>query len=328
MVAALRTKGRGLLSPASAAAAAELPVGLASLLVVKAGRRLLRARAVGRRGTEPPSRELGWVGWSELNMGRSTLIRTMIVSPRWNPHAIQHLLGPLAVQRSLAIDVAAASRSARIWIISVYRDGVAVHGLTNTSATSDGWHEISLSPGSYSLAVRYYGLRPGAGCPALVVDHQQCISEKSVEIERQGYRRFLESLRNRKGCGYRFLHSHAELAVRHRRWLGERFVRSVYLPYGNPDTAFVFGAIDAGEALRLELAADILAASSVHVVFINRSGFPMSWDDVPEPHYLSSPMRESGSYLIRVISPVRKLDADDLRVMTMRGEPSAHGHAL
>lgn len=293
---------------------AEMSVSLPSLAFVKAARRMLKSQVIGLSTSEVPGEAPRWTGWSGLHGEGAALLKSMIVCPRWNPHAVQHLVGPLQVGKSLTIDVDCANRSARMWIVSIYRQGREVVTLSTADKLPAGRpHEVTLEPGQYSMFVRYYQPRDGAECPAVVIDGARRIPPQPIAPEAARYAEFLSRIQNKKSPVYYFLHCHVQSALKFRSFLSADFMASLYLPYGNRRTGFFFGEVAANDAIQIEVDADLFDVSSVHVVFLNNCGFPVSWCDAPRPRYVTPPASEAGSYLVRVISPGREVTSHLVR---------------
>jgi hypothetical protein len=295
---------------------AGLPIACASLIVVASGRRILRGQVMsGGQSEDAAPATLRWRGWSELQGPGTDLLTTMIVCPRWNPHAAQHHLGPLSVRQGIAIDLATADTSASMWIISVYRQGREVVTLsTGAGGDSDGWCRLPLPAGTYSVFVRYYSWRPDARCPAVQVDGAVAAPAQPIGPEVARYQDFLGGIRNKKGGVFRFLNWHLGSALHLRSILGERFVRRLILPYGNPGTGFWYGPAARDDVLAVEVEPSLHRRSSVHLALFNRCAFPWSWQDLAEPKYQSPPLQEAGFYLLRVICPRQPPAPGEVRV--------------
>ncbi len=293
-----------------------------SYALVSIARKRLRGRALNASGSGADillaADEPRWQGWSELQDGKQNLLTSMIVCPRWNPHSVQHCVGPLAVQDGVLIDIDCAHRSAKLWILSIYRNGVEVETLSSANVERargsmvdhDGHqrYRLPLAAGVYSIFVRYYQCRPDAACPSITVpgrmdlgDRDIVIESRDISFERVRYQAFLAEIQNRKGLVYFFLHPHVYVALMLRGLLPAGFVRRLYLPYGNPQTEFFYDLVDQGETVRLSIDEADLQSASVHIVFFNRCGFPVSWQDITEAAFIGPSAVEAGSYLVRII---------------------------
>lgn len=281
--------------------------GVLSYVYVWYSRRRLRSRPPGERARSAaatlgsPTTALTWQGWSARQQGKQNLRTVMLVSPRWNPHAVQHWVGPLEIERRLEVDTATLDRSARLWVVSVYRAGVEVDTFS-TAARPQEWRTLHLAAGTYVIHLRYYQLKPEPRCPALVVDGQQAIPTRSASEEAQLYAAFMDRVRDRRNLYYRFLHCHVDLTLLFRAILPERWVRRIYLPYGNPHTAFLFGPVAKGDVLHFDMGKGAEAHGSAHLVLFNRAGFPVFWCDVPDARYEAPIAPVAGSYLVRIVT--------------------------
>src|SRR5205823_3634281 len=137
----------------------QVPFALLSFLLFKVVQWIMRrlANLHYRRRKEQAFR---WHPLSAETMRNPLALPLLMTSaPRWNPHAIIATLGPLPVQNTLSIDVAAAWRSEASWSIVVYTfPGFrTVTSLDSLDSPADApTQTLTLKPGRYWIGLRYY----------------------------------------------------------------------------------------------------------------------------------------------------------------------------
>jgi len=224
----------------------------------------------------------------------------MTSAPRWNPHALISTVGPFPVSRGMRIRMESAQRSAAAWTIVIYsmpgRKTVASIGSLD-GVPADGWRTVALQSGRYGMAVRYYGWRDEVELPEVEVDGATVVA--SVRQPSDG-NNFYEDLKGRDGAFLKALQYYAWVMVYFRNYLSTSFVEKNYLPVGNPETEFFYGALRPGEQLRIELDSPVLRSFNVYLTVYNVASFPILWHSVREAPHITARMTEKASYLIRV----------------------------
>lgn len=228
------------------------------------------------------------------------LLAVMTSGPRLNTHAIVATVGPLHVKRTLRIHVAAAARSAASWTVVVYtapgHRTVASVGSLGTPAR-EPWQAITLPPGRYRLALRYYQWSGRVELPAVEVDGIEAVPARIVPANVND---FYNDLGKRSNFLYLCLHYYAGTLLRYRALLPRSLVEREYLPVGNPETTFYYGFLSSGEALAVDLDARLLKTHDVYFTLYNRASFPTQWYALTESQHISAPSVCDGTYLIRV----------------------------
>ena len=244
---------------------------------------------------------------------RLNLLAVMTSGPRLNTHAIVATVGPLHVKRTMRIHIAAAARSAASWTVVVYsapnHRTVASAGSLGT-ATREPWQTITLPPGRYRLALRYYQWSDRVELPAVEVDDILSVPGRFVPPDVND---FYRGLSKRGSFLYLCLHYYAGTLLRYRALLPRLLVEREYLPVGNPETKFYYGFLRGEEALAVELDAWLLKTHDVYFTLYNRASFPILWYPLKEPQHITVPSARDGTYLIRV------------HQRTQSGEPYAKG---
>jgi hypothetical protein len=228
------------------------------------------------------------------------LLAVMTSGPRLNTHAIVATVGPLHVKRTLRIHVAAAARSAAAWTVVVYtapshRTAASVGSLGTPNRES--WQAITLPPGRYRLALRYYHWSNGVELPAVDVDGIEAVPRRIVL---PNVNDFYNDLSKRSNLLYLCLHYYVGTLLRYRALLPQSLVEREYLPVGNPETTFYYGFLSRREALAVDLDARLLQTHDVYFTLYNRASFPIQWYALTEPQHITSPSACDGTYLIRI----------------------------
>jgi hypothetical protein len=236
----------------------------------------------------------------ELLQRRFALPVIMTEGPRWNTHATIARVGPLDVRQSLEVQVSQAAVSARTWTIVLYsfpgHDTSRVLRPQDTGRASKGWIHLTLPTGSYSLIARYYDPSVSSVLPAVRVDNKPQVESIPVPAAAN---EFYERLDRRHNLFYKLLHYHAYVALRHRTWLPKSLVRKIYLPVGNPETVFRYGALAPGQSLRVELTSCLLDACDVYITFYDIASFPLRWQRIESSTNQWAPLGRRCTYLIR-----------------------------
>ncbi len=242
-----------------------------------------------------PQRLLHWRTLSGELLNRPLALPVvMTTGPRWNPHAIISIAGPVSVVRSLRVDLQAAQRSARLWTMVVHKFPTDRIVATLGPSSADGC--LDLEPGRYALVLRYYEWSSTLELPAVDVDGRPGIPGCEVSVD---VNEFYAGLGRRNNWFYWWLHYYVFVMLQHRDRLPASFVRRHYLPVGNPETEFVFGSMRRGEPLSLDAARAFLPSHHVYFTLYNRASFPVVWYPVRESMAHTEPALEDGYYLIR-----------------------------
>ncbi len=224
----------------------------------------------------------------------------MTTGPRWNTPAITASVGPLAVRESLAIYVRLAQKSADAWTIVVYsfpdHRTVATLNPPAEPLPSD-WQTIVLPPGRYTLILRYYHWHATVELPAVTVDGAASVPVCLVPADNNA---FLRQLAGRCNLFYLGLHAYVYPMLRLRRWLPSGFVQREFLPVGNPETAFLYGALPRGRALECRFDDTLWAGHDVYLTCYNRCSFPVLWYHLTEQQHTTPPAPDDGFYLFRL----------------------------
>jgi len=264
----------------------EFPLALASFLfhgLIKNFMRVVLMLHDARSGKEAEK----WIVLSQDDMlarpGALPLIMT--TAPRWNTHAILATLSPIAVSKFVEIETSSADRSAASWTIVVctYAGRQTVTSIGSLSPVpANGKARIELVAGKYWLGLRYYERRGEVELPAVSADGQLVAAAQSIFI---GTNDFYRDLFKRSSFFYLALHYYVFVLLRYRSFFPENFVRREFLPMGNPETQFVFGALRRNEQLLIRVEPQAFADWNVLLTVYNLASFPIQSEHLRTPEF-------------------------------------------
>ena len=219
----------------------------------------------------------------------------MTTGPRWNPHAIIAGAGPFTVREKLRIGARTADASAKAWtvVVNAFPSFRTVGSLGSLTGGND---EIRLPPGRYTLVVRYYEWTGEPSLPAVEVDGTRLIESSPLSRDSN---EFFRSLSGRTSLYYLGLHYYISVLLRHEQWFPAGFVRSQYLPVGNPESHFFYGPLNPGERLNVERVLPLLSSHRVYLTIYNRASFPIFWCAINVSVRQFDPVEGGAHYLIR-----------------------------
>lgn len=264
------------------------------------GARFVFRRIYGLYFTLPKQRVPRWrVLGAAVFQNPLALPVIMTTGPRWNTHAIIARGGTLTVAEALQMNIATANAAARAWTIVVYsfpdyRTITQLDALHGPFAQE--WQTIPLAPGRYTLVLRYYQWGEQVRLPEVRVDGQACLTQLEVPADHNA---FLDSLHERSSWFYRWLHGYIYPMLLHQDTLPADFVYTEFLPVGNPETHFYYGAIRRGEALHCTFDARIWQNYTIYLTVYNRCSFPLFWHQVPAAQHQTQATASDGFYLLR-----------------------------
>ena len=276
----------------------QVPLALASFALhrlAKAGARRLSDRTTSKAGTGQR-----WRVYSRELFAKPGVFPLLLAqAPRWNPHALLAMAGPIAVRESLSFDADAASAAAESWSAVVYGyPGARTVSWVGTSAGAPtGKHAFKLPPGRYALSLRLYGPRPGARLPEVEVDGAPALpAEEAPPDANEVYR----DLADRGGLLSRALHFYVYPMLRLEPWLGRAWVQAQLLPVGNPESSFRYGVLEPGERLVLRGGPALREGWHVYAASYRRDSLPMAWGELTGPELALPPATSRGFYVIRL----------------------------
>jgi hypothetical protein len=223
----------------------------------------------------------------------------MTTGPRWNTHAIVATAGPLAVARSFEIDPACAMLSAKSWsvVVCTFPGMKTVAHVGSASVDNAGnLPAITLGPGNYWLALRYYHWNEAPELPAVRVDGAEVVP--SVHVSPRG-NDFYRDLPARTSFVYLAMHYHMWVLLRYPGLFPAALVTRQFLPLGNPDTEFYFGCTDEKESIHIDIQPEVFSGYNVFLTVYSRASFPVLSRQVTNTHDAIRPGICS-TWLIRV----------------------------
>jgi hypothetical protein len=240
--------------------------------------------------------------------------------PRWNTHATIGTLGPLSVERHLAVQTGEANRSAEAWSVVLYHypDFRTFRELGSLDSDVDlEWTGLDLPPGRYVLGVRYYGLKTDPRLPAVKLDDAMTDTVAAEPLP-PGVNKVYETLASRTTIYHHALHHYVHTMLRVRRWLPAPLIRREFLPVGDPYTEFRYDWFPACCSLQIQVAERLLQDFRIYLTIYNRASLPIHSSELVDAGTTTIPrFDQAGFYLFRLRPRRRQLPAcreDDLLV--------------
>jgi hypothetical protein len=278
----------------------ELPLALASFLFYRSTRFVMRRLIVlNSRLNRRRAHQWNLLSAEAFQLPLA-LPAIMTAGPRWNPHAIIAGAGPFSVKQSVSVDLEPVLRSAKIWTLVFYTfpdQRTVAHIGALDGPFAQQWHSLVLAPGKYSIALRYYHWSETIGLPEIQADGESVIPFQSVSPRNNDF--YLDLIK-RRSWFYLGLHYYMYTLLRRQALVSPAFVEREFLPMGNPESHFRYGALERGEAIRFELAPALLANHDVYFTLYTRGSFPVRWYPIIEGRHLTEPALEDGFYLVRI----------------------------
>jgi hypothetical protein len=224
----------------------------------------------------------------------------MTSGPRWNPHAIISGAGPFAVNESIAVDLEPLQASAKSWTLVFYTfpdQRTAGHIGSLQAPFSGRWHSVRVPAGAYSIALRYYHWTDTIRLPEIRADGEPTIPSRSISAHTNDFYRDLSRRRSRL---YLCLHYYVYDLLRGTAAIPGVSTEREFLPMGNPETQFLYGALAQGESLRVRVPDVLRATHDVYFTLYTRDSFPARWYQIEDIHHVTEPALEDGFYLLRI----------------------------
>lgn len=239
----------------------------------------------------------------------------MTKAPRWNPHAIMAMAGPLVVKSSITIHIAQADESAKIWGLVIQPMGQGREVRVSAGGEKDGpWKTLPLPAGDYTLVMRYYRPRKQTSLPAIRIDEHDLVAAKTVDPDNN---RFYRSLSQRSNWLYVWLNFYVYTMLRFADWLPESFVTKEYLPAGDPEMRYEFGALRRNTALRISVRQEALSDYAIYFTRYTRASFPVMSQEIDSAEYTIAAAEEDGYYLIRMLLRPGRLGSSAGELLTV-----------
>ena len=286
-------------SPRAIADFVQIPLAIASFLFFKLVK-LVMCGFVALINRLRRGKSKSWRVVSAEMIGKSLALPVfMTKAPRWNPHAMIGMAGPLEVKSTLAVNTEQARESAAIWGFSVQPSG---GGKEERISSHDGgdaqWKTLQLPAGYYMLVMRYYGTGKQVSLPAIQVDGHDFIETTSIDPD---INHFYTELRQRRTWFYGWLNYYVYTLLRFSDWLSKAFVRDEFLPAGDPGMMYEYGAVAQGTALRITAQAELLSHYAIYFTRYDRASFPDYSQEIRSMDNMIGPAEENGYFLIRAV---------------------------
>jgi len=224
----------------------------------------------------------------------------MTAGPRWNPHAMICGAGPFDVKQEMRVDLEALQLSAKSWTLVIYTfpdQRTVAHVGTLQAPFRDRWHSVTLPAGKYGIALRLYHWGSTVTLPEILADGAITIPSRSVPSESND---FYRDLQKKRSTLYLWFHYYIYCLLRGTSSIPGVSTKREFLPMGNPETEFRYGALARGESLRVSLPNDLPATHDVYFTLYTRDSFPSRWYQIQDRTHTTAPVDEDGFYLLRI----------------------------
>jgi len=236
-----------------------------------------------------------------------------VIGPRWNCHAMLVRLGPFRVERSIKVN-ADQLTSAESWTAVIYDNKYRT--IANSNETNIE-QEMPVSPGYYTIILRYYSDDSDVSTPSVHVDGQLLAETTRIKDEKARYTRLLDSIKGKKSFFYFMLHYYVFYLLKYHDRFPTGLVRKEFLPAGNPETTFLYGYIAKGGLIKISCEQEIFKNSLVFLTVYNEASFPQAWAQVTEENFSYGEIYDPGAYLVRIVPKQGcVVDSDKVKTMT------------
>ncbi len=240
-----------------------------------------------------------WTPLAERVINNAIMLSAyMTRAPRWNTHAMVASAGPFKVNQTISICIEEANQSTDSWSIVIFkvpRKTIRRLGSSSSDQTTQ-WQETKVDAGEYMLGLRYYQIDSDVVLPAIRIDDS--IDIESIPLAANN-NHFYQQLKTKRSVLYYLMHYYVYVLLKYRHYFPESFVRSEYLPAGDPANGFVYGAIQQNQTLNIELSEALLNDYDIYYTLYSKSSFPRQWGGITNKQFQISTIQENGTYLIR-----------------------------
>lgn len=222
----------------------------------------------------------------------------IVNAPRWNPHAAIFTAGPFEIDGEWSFDRADLDQSGAAWCLVIY-DAKTGETVSWASSLTDGT-EKGLAAGVYGAGLRIYHPKPTVTVPSLSSRSTELVPP--LEMPSGDVKPLQETVFHLSSAFYRALHTPVLSALMAARETNDQALAERYLPVGNPETVFVFGAAPAGYGVRLDATAINPGTALVYCTVYNSASFPEAAIEVAPGAVAEIPARNGArSYLVRIV---------------------------
>jgi len=237
---------------------------------------------------------------------RLTVFAAICWAPRWNTHTNVHVLWLMDPPEGEAtFEVENVRQRGFSWQVIFYDGRQQTLGSIASSPTGGEWLALTLrTAGALQLTIRPYLFD---GCASATLPR---VRMNGVEVTRGAPVVFK---RERLGFNARLkgayetplhwaLQWHTYVLLCCRSMVSAEAVRAIYLPVGNPETQWLYGATQQGYSLRFELPASLLEEHLVFCSVYDRASFPLLPSlQVERPSHTLPPCGEDGFWATRIV---------------------------
>lgn len=239
-----------------------------------------------------------WRVFSQSMLDQPLVMPAILTSaPRWNPHAVIAMAGPVHITEQLRFDESIANACCPSWSLSLY--SFPGHKLVRDCGThcQESTGLLKVPKGNYMIAWRYQDPQAACELPMLEVDNQPRIDALSVPA---GINSFYQSLASRNRTFYVWLNYYVFVMLRCRQWFPASWLEREFVPVGSGDTQFHFGAICRGQHLQIAVPDEVMSDCAVSLTVYNTASLPTYWTRIESSSLTTSPVTSDGYYLMRI----------------------------
>jgi hypothetical protein len=289
---------------------------------------------------KPPSKNAlppnQWSPMYPMEAVKSRMFVTIheLVGPRWNAVGT---LGYFAVcarhSGKLQVSLVDLKKSAKHFTVVVYAGSKTVANVGTMQLSEHQWQQEWLDvtfPAKVrmpTLGIRLYGCHEESRFPAVrIPDNDVTIIGESVPCgEALDSQEVFDVLRTKEIYFYRALHWHMYPMLCFVRALPLALVRRTFLPAGNAETGYAWGAVHKSCRLRFECTDELWGLiDMLYVVIYTRGSITMASFEIPHGRrlFLSAPVVEDGFFLVRMILGSEGFAAQRRRLAAGQKAPS------
>lgn len=278
----------------------EIPLGLGSLLMFKA----LRTSVItlGRLAyTSKPDAFKRWNILSGETLEKpQQLPRYMMTAPRWNPHAAVSAAGPVRVNKEVVLELNDDIDQVPYWYFGVWHfPSFESKGYVSSwNKPDDKRITLSLPPGDYYIACRYYHPPKDVSYPSVLVDGNEIIATTDYS---GNINSFYNNLAVRDNLFYRLTQFHVYVMLKYQKLFSKRLVNKHFLPVGNEDTDYIYGIVEKDDILCFSMDEAWLKRHNVFCTVYNLSSLPVDIFEITSADFVSRKVPGRGFYLVRVM---------------------------
>ncbi len=277
----------------------QLPLAIGSFIFFKFTRQLMRG-FVALHSRFRRKQPAAWrLVSSDLLKVPLSLTVMMTKAPRWNTHAQIAMAGPVDIASEFEIECEEGDSAGDAWSLVLYRlqDKTEQRLSPDNGGVSAGRYGLSTRPGRYTLVMRCYDFEDNVRFPIVRVDGRKCVDACEFSADLNS---FYRDLRSRSNGFYKALNYYVYSMLKFSAYLPDAFIKSEYLPVGDPGNGFFFGTARAYTALQISVKRGVLDSFNVYFTLYDRASFPVDWRRISSQLVVTPVNEKKGFYLIRL----------------------------